>query len=330
LTGAAAAAGPAPPTPDPDPGDAGLAAWLAGETDRLEVALEAEGIEADAAAALREALAGVRARTAAGRPWAALLPLQHAAEEVTGRASMARAPGASPALLDAEAARVAGALDGLPRGPAPRSLPLALAALVEISSGRAGTYREAADAYAAVTDLAGGLYYLAAAEANGRLAREVAGSGLTARRPRPGLAGLEAALERLDRDLGAAYADPKRAIEQHRRFIFASAAVKEARELLGAGRRAGAALTVLHGRLALTLAERGDGSRADADPVLAAARTWRARLDAAGVDPSLALVFLERAEHDASGEAPDEAAVRAARAIVDVVLPESLSLTEAP
>jgi hypothetical protein len=186
-------------------------------------------------------------------------------------------------------------------------------------------YYEASADYARSTSPGAGVFYLGAAHAQRSFAELCRSLSERSSRRAPPVRPLRGELDALENALLAAYRPPA-SIELHPRFIEASSALKEARELDEAGFHHGALLRYL---LAVQLASRVRGAppSLSGDVLAARLREWRARLPATGVDHSIGRVFLERAEFDFAA-APRESAHVAASAIVEHVLPAYVAALE--
>jgi hypothetical protein len=120
-------------------------------------------------------------------------------------------------------------------------------ALSEAAANRAEKLFRASLPYGRVSGAASGLYYLAEAEANARFAAFVASEVSASDERVPKVAQLRAAIDALDADALSLFdKDPT-----SRDAIPASAALKEARELLDRGSLAGASLLAAEARLAI-------------------------------------------------------------------------------
>jgi hypothetical protein len=128
-----------------------------------------------------------------------------------------------------------------------RARPLLHAALIEAAQNRGRKLYDASLPYGKASGPADGFYYLAEAEANGKFAEWMASQRTSGDGEKPPRAEeLRAALQSLEREAYEAYGkDPSR------RVIFASAKLKEARELLEQRSLAGATLTLLEANHAL-------------------------------------------------------------------------------
>lgn len=216
-------------------------------------------------------------------------------------------------------------------------VPVAVRALAEASWRRSRPYYLSSLTFAKGSGMEAGLYYLGAA-------RERLDFALFCRKldvetlqppptlPPPTLKALAGHLDRLEAEIGEAYADADAAIEHHSRFIGLNSAVKEARELDADGLHHGALYKLLDARRGL------EGILAIAKPAPSAAalrqraEPARRRLTAGTADHSLGRLFLEMAESSlADAESAEDAGdLRSAAVILESVLPEYFNLIEEP
>jgi len=199
--------------------------------------------------------------------------------------------------------------------------PAALRALAESASSQARVLYQASLDYGLADGAQSGLLYIG--EARGqksfvdfarRLSRP---DGL---RPPTIRALALPEIEALERELLGAYRPPM-AIDRHSEFIGASAAVKETRELRGAGLHYGALLRYLEAARRVGLLSGAPMERAKIESSL---RAFEARLGAAGVDHSIGQLYAEAAESDLEGTAPPAVAA----AVVTHVLPRYFAALE--
>jgi hypothetical protein len=275
-------------------------------------------------------LARAQQALAARRRLLALLRLAPVHEGLTaGRYVGERTPAQrkDPAAFEAEWARVGAALAERP----PRALedvrPALLRALLEAARPQARIYYDASLEYGRSTTPDSGLYYLGAALA----AREFEDVARRLAEPSPARAppvrALAPDIDALEDALLAAYRPPL-AIDKHREFITASAALKEARELDAAGLRYGALLRYLLASLRYGTIGAAASPTPPASAITQRLRALEARLSR-GVDHTLGRVFVEAAEADLAEAAPGEALV--AQAVVSEVLPRyAAALAAAP
>ena len=120
-------------------------------------------------------------------------------------------------------------------------------ALMEAGANRAEKLYRASLPYGRVSGAASGLYYLAEAEASARFSQFVAATPQEAREQAPSEAAIRAAIERLDDEVLALFEKDQTSPAA----IPASAALKEARELLERGSLAGATLLAAEAKLAI-------------------------------------------------------------------------------
>jgi hypothetical protein len=322
----------APGTPEARAEADPLVSWIAAAAERLS---EAAGVLGDDAGEARDGLRRIAADAEAGRALFALSRIPSIRQRIEARgyrAERLETVADLPALeqdatalgaeLDRAEARIAAAL---PERPA------AVRALAESARVHARADHGAALAYARVTSVDSGLFYLGGADSLMGTAVDLAelpvsrpGPGPSASSRAPSAAALEAELDGLDRRAIAAYREPGTETDQHSAFIALNAEIKEARDLLAAGREHGALLAALEVRRRLEeLADDGSGpgSEAGEEALRRRAGEARTRLEAAGWDASLGLLMLETAEDSLAAEDPSEAALRRARALLLHVLP---------
>ena len=193
--------------------------------------------------------------------------------------------------------------------------PAFVRALAELSTAQARESYAASLEYGRNTEPQYGLYYLGAARAHRRfldLARSLPPpQGGRA----PALRSLSAEIDALQGDLLAAYRPPA-AIEQHGDFIVASAALKEARELDGSGRRHAALLRYL--QAAQRVAALRPATAVDSSSVKRRLEQSAARLDRA-VDHSVGRFFVERAESALASSSAGGGEATAAAVVMDVL-----------
>lgn len=309
-----------------------LRSWIAGESERLSAAAAELGEDgADVAADL----AAVAAEAEAGRPLysASRLPTPRNRIEAPAYRSERRYETPDLEALEAVAARVGTELERMEAGltAAAPGRPAAVRALADAGWIRARAYHRSAVAYARVTSVDSGLYYLGAARSLlGTAAELVAlplevptGTGATA----PSAAALEAELADLDRRTIAAYRDPGAEVERHSAFIALNAEIKEARDLLAAGRPDGALLAALEARRRLEEVL-DEGAGPDTAELRERTARFRDRCASAPWDASLGGLFVETAEAALAGESPGSGGVGRARAILLHVLPRYFELHE--
>jgi hypothetical protein len=329
----AACGGSGASAPEPGAGSDPLAAWITAETERLS---GAAGVLGDDAGEAREELARIAVEAEGGRALHALSRVPSIRQRIEARQyrserleSVAELPAleADAAALGAELeraeARIAAAL---PERPA------AVRALSESARVHARADHGAALAYARVTSIDSGLFYLGAARSLMGTAADLAELPIARPEPPsrpPSAAALDAELAELDRRAVAAYREPGAETEQHSAFIALNAEIKEARDLLAAGREDGALLAVLevHRRLAeLADEEAGTTDAQDAEALRRRAGEVRTRIEAAGWDASTGRLMLETAEDALAAEPPSAGALRRARALLLHVLPRYFEL----
>ena len=321
VLGAPGAGGPEPWAP--------LGEWIGSERARLAELAAGLGEDGEEIAA---ELAGVAETAEAGRLLLAAERLSSPRLGAEARAYRSERRGSVADLptLEAEARHVGseiGRLDARATGSA-SGPPAALRALSDAAWVRGRAYHGAAVSYARVTSVSAGLFYLGAARSLAATAADLAGLAVAARAPGagPSAEALEAELAELDRRTIAAYRAPGAEVEQHSAFIALNAEVKEARDLLAAGRPVGALLAALESRRRLE-AILDDG--AEAAPELGRrAASFRDRCEAAAWDASLGRLFVERAEDALAAEVPNPRSLREARAVLLHVLPRYFELHE--
>ncbi len=174
-------------------------------------------------------------------------------------------------------------------------------ALAEAALGEVRVYHEASLEYGHATQPLFGLFYIGQAFASRDTDAFVAGLSAEPEGALPPLRSLEPELDALESELLAAY-EPPRSIDDHPRFIAASGALKQARELDAAGLRFGALLRYLEAALRSAVL-RGQPQPIDETAARAKAAEWEPRL-AAG-DHSLARLFVEVALSDSAHPGPE-------------------------
>ena len=158
-----------------------------------------------------------------------------------------------------------------------------------------------------------GLFYIGTAQAQRDFAGFCRALSAPASRPAPPMRSLPGELDRLEEEMLAAYRPPA-SIDNHKDFILAHSALKEARELDAAGLRYGALLRYLQAAQRFApLRKPPAGLRG---PALAKRLDEiDARLSSGRFDDSIGRLFLEAARDEAEegeGESPATAAVLAA------------------
>lgn len=318
----------APGAGGPEPW-ASLGEWI--DAERARLAEVAAGLGEDGEEIAAE-LAGVAETAEAGRLLLAAdrLSSPRLGAEARAYRSERRDSVTDLEALEGEARAVAseiGRLEAAAQDPSGR--PAALRALADAAWVRGRAYHGAAVSYARVTSVSAGLFYLGAGRSLVATAADLAGLPVAARAPRPGPSAeaLEAELAELDRRSIAAYRAPGAEVEHHSAFIALNAEVKEARDLLAAGRPDGALLAALESRRRLEeILDEGAGP--GAPELRRRAASFRDRCEAAAWDASLGRLFVEAAEAALAAETPDERSLREARAVLLHVLPRYLELHE--
>jgi hypothetical protein len=266
-----------------------------------------------------------------GRRLLALLRLDVVQENLAAAAYVDGRPAdqrKDPAAFEAEWKRMGTVLgDDIAPGAATRWAggQAALArALSESALRQARVYYDASLDYGRSTTPDSGLFYLGAAQARAAFAAFCRGLARPSKDQAPPLRSLEAELDEVEGELLAAYRPPA-SIDKHREFIAASATLKTARELDGAGLRYGALLRYLQAVQRSAVLRSGTVSKADPERARRLGELDE-RLAAPGRDHSLGRVFLEAAQADLG--APAEAGPVVAAAVVSDVLPRYLAALE--
>jgi hypothetical protein len=180
-------------------------------------------------------------------------------------------------------------------------------------------YYETSLEYGRNTTPESGLFYLGTAQAQEELSALCRALSTASSLQAPAIRRIDAELDGLEATLLALYRPPA-SIERHSEFIGASAALKEARELNGAGLRYGALLRYLQASLRVALLAPPAGL--DAAALAEHLRQADAQLSG-GVDHTVGRMLLERAQMEAAkspGAVPPIAA-----AVVADVLPRYLA-----
>jgi hypothetical protein len=318
--GAPGAGGPEPWEP--------LGEWIGAERARLAEVAAGLGEDGEEIAA---ELAGVAETAEAGRLLLAAdrLSSPRLGAEARAYRSERRDSVTDLAALEAEARAVASEIGRLEARAAedPSGRPAALRALADAAWVRG--YHGAAVSYARVTSVSAGLFYLGAGRSLVATAADLAGLPVAARAPGagPSAEALEAELAELDRRTIAAYRAPGAEVEHHSAFIALNAEVKEARDLLAAGRPDGALLAALESRRRLEEVL-DEGAGPGAPELRRRAASFRDRCESAAWDATLGRLFVEAAEDALAAETPDERSLREARAVLLHVLPRYFELHE--
>lgn len=318
---ASALAGASTPSASVEKSDA-----LAREIARLRTFLGAtsdgDEIAADVKQSMGPMLEQAEQARATGYPLLALLRLARAREGVAALEYMngLGAPDARTGpLFEKEWARLGAQLEAPADAHAFDGVtPAAVRAIGEAVLPQVRVYYEASLEYGRNTQADAGLYYLGAAQAQRDFAAFCKTLASPAARPAPALRALGPELDALERDLLAAYKPPA-AIDRHREFIAASAALKEARELDAAGLRFGAFLRYLS---ALQRFEplRPQAAAPGREEMVRVLDAFAKRLEASGSDPSIGRVFVEYARADLA-QATEQAPPALAAAIVGGIVP---------
>jgi len=282
--------------------------------EKARVAALAPRLPEEARASVSASLSRADEERRAGRLWVALERIRDAAREAAVQESRDARVG-----FDAEWTRTSGELR---RRDSSRTswgnAAAAARALGEAAEGTALPLADASRAYAGVTNVEAGRYYLAdalAASDFGAFCRALPGAA----GPAPSFRSIAPELARLQERLDAAFVPP-RSIDRHAEFIRLNAAVKTARELDAGGRYAGARYEYLDAlqRLGLLLGDAAD-TGGTADSVRAKLEAQRSALGSSGRDDSLGTLFLERAESALAAGGPG--GIAAASVIASSVLP---------
>lgn len=217
--------------------------------------------------------------------------------------------------FEAEWKRMGGVLRADLRPPSSAALegvqPAAVRALGEAALPQVRIYYDASLDYGRNTMPDAGLFYLGTAQAQRDFAAFCRAMSTRASRPAPPVRSLAGELDRLEGEMLAAYRPPA-SIDNHRDFILASSALKEARELEAAGLRYGALLRYLQAAQRLAPLRKAPLH----GPLLAKRlNEIDTRLRAGRLDDSVGRIFLETARDEAEGgegKSPATAAVIAA------------------
>jgi hypothetical protein len=258
---------------------------------------------------VREATSPVIARAEeALRKGRRLLALQRLAAARVNLAAAAYLREVTPAAhsengFEAEWKRMGGVLRADLRTPPSTALdgvqPAAVRAMGEAALPQVRIYYDASLEYGRNTMPDAGLFYIGSAQAQRELAAFCRTMSAPASRPAPPLRPLTSELDRLEGEILAAYRPPV-SIDNHRDFILANSALKEARELDAAGLRYGALLRYLQAAQRFAPLRKAPASLRG--PALAKrldeidARLWSGRLD-----DSIGRLFLETARDEAEG-----------------------------
>ena len=197
--------------------------------------------------------------------------------------------------------------------PSSPGLPAAVRALRDDARIQAPIYAATAPMWRENGDYFGGVFYVRNAVALARAAAFDAALAFPPPGPAPRIAPLAPVADALEAELVRAYVPPV-SEDRHREFIFASSAVKTARDLLAAGSAEGALYEILRARLLGAPILRAGAAPADAGSLKRSAAAWRERIATSKDDVSLAVLFLEKAEAmlDDAATAPDALANPAA------------------
>jgi hypothetical protein len=298
---------------DHDPLATDLARWA-------RPAAGQDPLETHSRAAIDQAAAALRA----GRRSLALLHLAEVRLDVGAIAAMRRRPAAErrdAARLEEAWKRAGGELRAelgpLRADTLLRVRPFAVRAIAEAALPHVKEEYEASLEYGRATMPPDGFFYLERARAASELVALCrALPPPVDERPEPATPSLAAVLDEVEGKLLKAYRPPA-SIDHHGLFIATSVGLKEARELLAAGLRAGALLRLLQSAPALATFAPPPPPR-DAAVLREQLQKAEAQLLKAPVDDSLGLLFAELGEEELAESPP---AIGRAAAIVDQVLP---------
>jgi len=198
--------------------------------------------------------------------------------------------------------------------------PAAIRALGEAALPQVRIYYDASLEYGRSTTAESGFFYLGAARAQREFAALCRSLAVASPLGQPALRPLDGELDALEGEMLAAYRPPA-SIDRHSEFIAASSALKEARELNGAGLRHGALLRYLQAALRVAPL-RPSPSTLDGEAFAGKLRELDTRLSSGAVDHSIGRLFLELATAEKPG------AGSSAPAIVDDVLPRYFAALE--
>ena len=304
-----------PPAASKDP--------LAAEIARWSAFLKENTSKDEMWTQVREATTPVIARAEeALRKGRRLLAFQRLASARVNLAGSMYLQGLSPTAhsdsgFEAEWKRMGEVLRADLRTPPPAALegvqPAAVRAMGEAALPQVRIYYDASLEYGRNTMPDAGLFYIGTAQAQRDFAAFCRAMSVPSSRPAPPMRPLSGELDRLEGEILAAYKPPA-SIDNHRDFILAHSALKEARELDAAGLRYGALLRYLQA------GQRFAPLRKSPAALRGPALTKRldeidARLSAGRFDDSVGRLFLETARDEAEegeGKSPATAAVLAA------------------
>jgi hypothetical protein len=281
---------------------------LPAELSRVRAQINAK-VPAGEHARLLQRLDRADAALAAGRTYQALY-LFEAAYEGAGAFAYAASSGLTSPGAFLKTWTAVGAPK--PRGADARRFPAVVAAVADIAEDRAPATYQASRPYSEDAGISAGLYYLGESRAQLAFATFVRSGSWPALPRRLAFHSIAPALTALDRDMVTTYEamDPA----DHRTYILASSALKQARSLNEHGKFEGALLEYLLSRY-LFAPLRGPAA---AEPTAARIDAARAALPT-GEDHSIAEFFLQLAEEGVAGSAADLR--RGASAVLDDVLP---------
>lgn len=322
-------------------GGTSQAEWLLRRLDRLDVQLSSLAIEKHIRVArppvaeLKETIVEVRHLAGRGLVLAALKELHDTEASLSGFAFMARGLPAHGKDLAAFKSAWNGQGREIEkwekrRAKSPRrDLPVAIQALQEVASSRLYHYHQAALNYARVDTVDSGLFYLGNAAGQRDFVELCGAFPAWSQERRPEILGLEAALKELESDTVSLFKQPR--FSNSRKMYALNAGLKEVRQLVKEGARAGALLQLLEARLQFRLlsASPPPGGRRPADLKREAA-DWHKKLSSEGRDHSIALLYLQECDGALAYAPVGPADWERARAILEDLLPLYFRLTREP
>ena len=240
-----------------------------------------------------------------GRRWLALQRLAAARANLAGSVYLqGLAPAThSDAGFEAEWKRMGGVLRADLKTPAPAALagvqPAVVRAMGEAALPQVRIFYDASLEYGRNTMPDAGLFYIGSAQAQRDFAAFCRSMAAPTSRPAPPMRSIAAEVDRLEGEMLTAYKPPA-SIDNHRDFISAHAALKEARELDAAGLRYGALLRYL--QAAQRFAPLRKAPPGLAGPALAKRLDeLDARLASGRFDDSIGRLFVEAARDETEG-----------------------------
>lgn len=197
--------------------------------------------------------------------------------------------------------------------------PAAVRAVAEVSLGEIRPYYEASLEYGRNTVADAGLFYIGSAFAQLEFARFCATLNVQHPARQPAAPGLAQEMDAFENELLTLYKPPA-SVDSHPLFIRTSGLLKEARELMTAGRTDGALYRYLSARLRLT-GITGAGSPMTSAEAISRAALVEKQFEEDPGDHSIARIFLEMGVSEAADAGKDSKGGETARAVFDVVLP---------